>query len=202
MNETHEGHCPSSTFRSWFRVCDLSRPLELIPSVLAWVDHIPLVPGAFMSYVKPNGYDAWLQLKTALWKHKLQCNVQWMRKWHTSTAWTSKCQWTIQNGFLLPAVVLKEVEEGSMVLDLMHDQRESSSIYLVVISSKCIIKTNYTPHNVTGKRFSVPKAFRIFTASIKYCSVSNCLSGSVSRQTWPLISCCWSRGFLMGFAGR
>lgn len=71
----------------------------------------------------------------------------------------------------------------------MQDQRESSSIYLVVISSKCIIKTNYTPHNVTGKRFSVPKAFPIFTASIKHWSVSNSLSGNIS-QTWPLIFCC------------
>ena len=41
---------------------------------------------------------------------------------------------------------------------------ESGSIYLVVISSKCIIKTNYTTHNVPRERFNVPEAFAIFMA--------------------------------------
>lgn len=34
---------------------------------------------------------------------------------------------------------------------LIKDHWESSSVYLVVISSKCIIKTNYTPYNVQAK---------------------------------------------------
>lgn len=52
--------------------------------------------------------------------------------------------------------------------DLNQNQCEGSSLYLLVISSKCIIKTNYVQRNVTGKRFSVPRAFPVFTASIKH----------------------------------
>lgn len=84
---------------------------------------------------------------------------------------------------------LNEVKEASKELGLMQDQCKCGSIYLVVISSKCIIKTNYTPCGLTGKRFSVPKAFCIFTASIKLWCVNNGLSGNVSQTL--LLSLCW-----------
>lgn len=68
------------------------------------------------------------------------------------------------------------------------DQHDNSYIYVAVISSKCIIKTNHTWHNLSGKRFSVPKPLRIFTASIKHWSVSNDPSGNGSRPgPWSLL---------------
>ena len=65
-----------------------------------------------------------------------------------------RCYKSEQSAFLFLLIHLtwgKKVHRGKTSV-------KSSSVYLVVISSKCIIKRNYTPYNVTGIRFSVPKA--------------------------------------------